>query len=424
MFMADPNVEYVEPNYIYELDLIPNDPRFDDQWALHNTGQTGGTGDADIDAPEAWDIEQGDPAVIVAITDTGVDYNHEDLRDNMWTNPGETPGDGVDNDGNGYVDDIHGYDFGNDDGDPMDDHNHGTHVAGTIGAVGNNNRGITGVNLQTQLMALKFIKPIKCGNFTIGTGGSNADAAEAIIYATDNNAKIINASWGGTSESATLKDAITFADSGGVLFVAAAGNDGTDNDTEPHYPSNYGAPPHNLPNVIAVAATDHNDDLADFSNFGDVSVHLGAPGEDVLSTIRDNDYDEFSGTSMAAPHVAGVAALVWAHHPSFTHHQVKQCILGHVDVLPSLTGKVVTNGRLNANSAVQCLTTRNTPDRPSLFAIQKKDGRSQTLRYVGRLKLKYQSDFMRVASYYGLLCLPIAFIFGWKTRIRKRKKGQ
>jgi subtilisin family serine protease len=428
LLQEDLNIEYVEPNYIYELDFMPNDPRFGEQWGLHNTGASGGTVDADIDAPEAWDSTQGDPGIIVAITDTGVDYTHEDLVGNMWANPGETPGDGLDNDTNGYVDDIHGYDFANNDSDPMDDHNHGTHVAGIIGAVGNNNKGIAGVNLDTQLMALKFIKPIKCGGITIGTGGSNADAAEAIIYATDNNARIINASWGGESDSATLRDAIAFADSAGVLFVAAAGNGGSDkigddNDTAPHYPSNYGAPPHNLQNVIAVAATDRDDNLTSFSNFGNVSVHVGAPGARILSTIRNNDYTEFDGTSMAAPHVAGVAALVWSQHPTFTHTQVKNSILDYVNVKPSLTNKVVTDGRLNADGAVRQVVTYNTPDLQRLLANQRTDLKPQNLRYVGHLRLKYHSEYRKIASYFGLMLLPIAFIFGWKTKIRRKDRS-
>ncbi len=417
---VDPNIEFVEPNYIYQLDVIPNDPRFNDLWGLHNRGQTGGTADADIDAPEAWDIEQGDPGVIVAVTDTGVDYNHEDLRDNMWTNTGETAGDNIDNDGNGYRDDIHGYDFIENDSDPMDYHNHGTHVAGTIGAVGNNNTGVAGVNFRTQIMALKIFKPLECGGVQIGNISNAADSAEAIIYAAMNNAKIINASWGGTRESLTIKTAIDFANTQSVLFVAAAGNDGTDNDTTPHYPSNYGAPPDNLQNVIAVAATDHNDNLASFSNFGKVSVHLGAPGQDILSTVRNNGYAKFNGTSMASPHVAGVAALVWANDPSLTLLQVKQCILNHVDTKPALTDKVKTDGRVNALRSVQCNpSAQHSTDKTAVSALQNYNI-PKNIGYTGQLKLKYYSDFTKIGFYFVLLLMPLGFIFGWKINIIRR----
>jgi subtilisin family serine protease len=269
-------------------------------------------------------------------------------------------------------------------------------------------------------MALKFIKPITCGGVVIGTGGSNADAAESIIYAVDNNAKVINASWGGTGESATIKNAISYADSAGVLFVAAAGNDGTDNDTSPHFPSNYGAPPHDLPNVIAVAATDHNDNLASFSNFGKVSVHLGAPGQDILSAVRNNGYAKFSGTSMASPHVAGVAALVWANDPSKTHLQVKQCVLDYVDVKPSLTDKVITDGRLNAFRAVTCSPGAGSASDKGVFAKASISRIPKHLRYVGQLKLKYRSDAMKIAAYVVMLFLPIGFILGWKYKIRRK----
>jgi len=419
---ADPNIEFVEPNYIYQLSVIPNDPSFNELWGMHNTGQTGGTADADIDAPEAWNLEQGVPGVIVAVTDTGVDYNHEDLRANMWINTGETAADNIDNDGNGYRDDIHGYDFIENDPDPMDYHNHGTHVAGTIGAVGNNNKGVAGVNFRTQIMALKIFKPLECGGVRIGDVSSAADSAEAIIYAAENGAKVINASWGGTSDSLTIKAAITFANSRSVLFVAAAGNDGTDNDTTPHYPSNYGSPPDNLPNVIAVAATDHNDNLAGFSNFGKVSVHLGAPGQDILSTVRNDGYAKFNGTSMASPHVAGVAALVWANDPTLTYVQVKQCILNHVDIKPALTNKVKTDGRLNAFGSVRCNprpTAQHSTDKTLLSALQNPNI-SKNIGYTGQLKLKYHSHFRKIGSYFVLLFMPLGFILSWKNNIRRK----
>jgi subtilisin family serine protease len=321
---------------------------------------------------------------------------------------------------NGYVDDIYGWDFKNNNNNPMDDHDHGTHVAGIVGAIGHNKIGVTGVNFRTQMMALKFMGPVTCGGFNCGASGSSADAAEAIIYAVDNKAKIINASWGGGNESVVLRDAITYADSLGVLFIAAAGNDGTDNDVSPHYPSNYGAPPFNLYNVISVAATDYNDNLSGFSNYGIKSVHVGAPGEDILSTVRQG-YDEFDGTSMAAPHVSGVAALVWSHYPWLNHYGVKDCILDNVDPKASLSGKVIAEGRLNAYEAIICGDTVK-----KIQDTLKSTERSQThklpkdFKYIGLLKRKDKSDLKSASFYYGLLLLPIAFIFGWKIKIRKK----
>ena len=429
----DPMVEYVEPNYLIYLDYTPNDPRFGDQWALHNTGATGGAVDADIDAVEAWDIQKGNDSVTIAITDTGIEYDHEDLHSNIWINGGEVPGDGIDNDANGYIDDIHGYDFINNDSDPRDDHDHGTHVAGIIGAITDNNYGIAGVNFHTKMMALKFMNPITCGTFKCGASGSSADAAQAIIYAADNKAMVINASWGSSQASNILENAIAYADSLGVLFVAAAGNDGTDNDSIPHFPSNYGAPPYNLRNVIAVASTDHNDDMSGFSNFGKVSVHLGAPGEDILSTVTDQDFKSMSGTSMAAPHVAGVAGLVWAEFPYLTHYNVKDCILDNVDIIPSLTNNVVTDGRLNAEKALLCPNvvppdTIHIPDTIHVdldtVAVHAMGSNPpmEDLTYVGELKIKTNYGFLTFFSYYSLLLIPIILILGWKNIIRKKKE--
>jgi len=418
---VDPNIEFVEPNYIYQLAVTPNDPRFNELWGLHNTGQTGGTADADIDAPEAWGLQTGAPGIIVAVTDTGVDYNHEDLRANMWTNSGETPGDNIDNDGNGYRDDIHGYDFAEDDGDPMDFHNHGTHVAGIIGAVGDNNIGVVGVNHRTQIMALKVFKPLECGGVELGPITNSADSAEAIVYAAMNNAKVINASWRSLTDSLTIKTAIGFANIRSVLFVAAAGNDASDNDTTPVYPSNYADPAANLPNVISVAATDHNDDLAGFSNFGKVSVNLAAPGDAILSTIRNNQYFKYPGTSMAAPHVSGVAALVWANHPGKTLPQVKQCILNHVDTKPALTNKVSTNGRLNAFKSVLCNpTAQHSTDETAVSAAQNFNI-PKGIGYTSQLKLKYHSHLRKIGSYFVFLLMPIGFILSWKINIRRKK---
>jgi subtilisin family serine protease len=330
---------------------------------MNNTGQTGGTNDADLDAPEAWDIQTGSESTLIAVIDTGVDYNHPDLAANIWTNPGEIAGNGLDDDQNGFIDDIHGWDFVNNDADPMDDNLHGTHVAGTIGAIGDNGVGVAGVNWRTKIMALKFLG---------GDGsGTLADAIGAILYGAKMKARVMNNSWGGGGFSQALLDAITVANDSAALFVAAAGNDGNDNDQTPNYPSNYDAP-----NVVAVAAIDHKGDLAVFgsggggicgcggnviglpgSNYGATTVDLAAPGKEVLSTTPNNGYTKLSGTSMATPHVAGVAGLVFSQFPAWTHLQVKERLLSTVEASTSLQGKVVTGGRVNAQRALSGTTT-------------------------------------------------------------------
>jgi len=328
-------VEYAEPNYIVYADVIPNDPRFNNLWGLHNTGQTGGTPDADIDAPEAWDITTGSEEIVVASIDTGVDYSHEDLMENMWVNGPEATGiPGVDDDGNGFVDDVRGWDFVNNDNDPWDDNGHGTHTSGTIGAVGNNGIGVTGVCWRVKIMALKFL--------SASGSGSTANAIKCIEYATMMGARLSNNSWGGGGKSIPLAIAIWK----GPLFIAAAGNNNQNTDVNPHYPSSY-----RLRNIISVAATDHNDQKASFSNYGKRSVDLGAPGVNTLSTLPNNSYGTGQGTSMAAPHVAGVVALVMAVNPSLSDIEVKRCILKSVD---KINLNVLTSGRLNAEKAVMC----------------------------------------------------------------------
>lgn len=333
-------IEYAEPNYIVHAFNFPNDPLRNELWGLHNLGQTGGTQDADIDALEAWVAQTGSDAVVVGCIDSGIDYLHEDLADNIWTNPKEIPDNGVDDDGNGYIDDWCGWDFCNDDNDPMDDNGHGTHTAGTIGAVGNNGIGVTGVNWAVKLMPLKFLDA--CGS------GSNADAIEAVLYAAsfedgsgNKIVRITNNSWGGGRRSKALQDAIRDC---GALFVAAAGNSGN---SRKNYPAGY-----DLDNIISVAATDHNDELASWSSYGSDWVDLGAPGVDVLCTVPADDYDYKDGTSMSAPHVAGVAALLLAEDLSSTNVQVKRAVLDNVDPLESLSGKTLTGGRVNARAAL------------------------------------------------------------------------
>lgn len=268
----DPSVAYVEPNYIVSIDSAPNDTYFDELWGLHNTGQTGGTDDADIDAIEAWEIETGEKSVVVGVLDTGVAYNHKDLRPTRWVNTGEIKNNGIDDDGNGYIDDKYGINCITDSGNPYDDQGHGTHVAGTIAAAMNNSKGIAGVAPGVSIMALKFL--------SAEGSGSTADAAQCLEYAIEMGATLTNNSWGGGAPSLTMRDAIVEANVAGQLFVAAAGNDGTDNDVIPHFPSNYG-----VENVLSVANTTHTDELAPSSNFGISSVDIAAPGSNILSTV-------------------------------------------------------------------------------------------------------------------------------------------
>lgn len=333
-YRGDPRIEYIEPNYIVSaFDVIPNDPFFPLLWGLHNTGQSGGTPDADIDAPEAWGVQTG-AQVVIGVIDTGVDYLHPDLAANIWTNPDEVPGNGIDDDGNGYVDDVHGWDFVNNDNDPMDDHSHGTHCSGTIAAIGDNGIGVAGVCWHARIMPLKFLDA--------GGYGTTANAVLALEYATANGARVTSNSWGGGSYSSALYEAIAAARDAGALFIAAAGNDAADNDLYPHYPSSY-----DLDNIIAVAATDRNDAMAGFSCYGATSVDLGAPGVDVYSCLPGSNYGFKSGTSMATPHVSGAAGLFWSEHPGEPYTIVKTRMLASIDSLQVLQGKTVSGGRLN-----------------------------------------------------------------------------
>ncbi|MHC4510748.1 MAG: S8 family peptidase, partial [Planctomycetota bacterium] len=368
-FNRSANVFYAEPNYRYRLFLMPDDPNFPALWGLNNTGQTGGTPGADIDAPEAWDIQTGDSEIIVAVTDTGVDFGHPDLADNMWVNIQEWNGPpDVDDDKNGYVDDIYGYDFAGQlasdptDGDsnPADSAFHGTHVAGTVGAVGNNGVGVTGVCWNVRIMALKIL----ADDSLVEPAVFASEAVEAIGYAVDNGARVINASWGGDYFSQSLYDAIKDAGDAGVLFVAAAGNDGTDNDIHPVYPASF-----DLGNIISVMATDHNDQRSAFSNFGARSVDVAEPGTDILSTMPttatnemtiqgyDPNYETLSGTSMAAPYVTGACALVWSQYPSLPHEIVKGLLLKTVDHTLTSPWCCQTGGRINLYKALTSIPT-------------------------------------------------------------------
>ncbi len=340
-------VEYAEPNYIlHAIATTPNDPSYSKLWGMNNTGQTGGTKDADIDAPEAWNIQKDASGIVVATIDTGIDYNHPDLKANMWVNPGETPNNGKDDDGNGYIDDVHGINCIKNNGNPMDDHYHGTHVAGTIGAVGNNRIGVVGVAWKVKHMALKFLNS--------SGSGSLSDAIQCIEYMVKMktkygvNVKLSNNSWGGGGYSQALYDAIKASGAAGQLFMAAAGNSNNNNDSRPSYPSSY-----NLANIVAIGATDHNDRKASFSSYGKKSVDLGAPGVNIYSTSPRNSYRTLSGTSMATPHVSGAAAVLWANKTSLTPAQVKQCLMDSVDKKTSLTPYWISGGRLNLYNALK-----------------------------------------------------------------------
>jgi len=364
-YQQDPNVEYAEPNYIaHTTETIPNDFYFKQQWALNNTGQLGGTTDADIDAPEAWDIETGDPNIIIAVVDTGVDWDHPDLADNIWINTGEIDGNEVDDDGNGYVDDVRGWDFvsvssgsvypgedpGPRDNDPMDFYGHGTHCSGIIGAVTDNSEGIAGICWNCQVMAVR-------GGYkdTSGKGSlTHSDIAAAITYASDNGANIINTSFSGPGSS-TLKDATDYAYSEGVTLIASAGND---YGKYLKYPAGYDT-------VLAISAFDHNDNKANFSTYGHW-IDVAAPGASIYSTYFDDTYATFSGTSMAAPHVCGVAGLILSKNPAFSNEEVRQVLRVSADDVSTLGWDEESGyGRINAYNALQinsvCIAKINTP---------------------------------------------------------------
>ena len=337
----NPNIAYVEPNYLLHLAGTPNDALYAQLWGLKNTGQTAGGqpgfAGSDINAEAAWNVTTGSNSIVVGVVDTGVDYTHPDLAANIWNNPGGK--------GNALcAAGTHGYNAITKTCNPMDDYYHGTHVAGTIGAVGNNGIGVAGVNWTTSIMALKFLSS--------SGSGTTADAIAAIDFAVQAkidgvNVRVLSNSWGGGAFSKALLDEINKAGENDILFVAAAGNDAVSNDLNPHYPANYATA-----NMISVAAMDNRDALAYFSDWGQTTVHLGAPGVNILSTFPGGSYSSISGTSMAAPHVSGVAALVLAKTPSLTTAQVKSAILDNTDPVTSLAGKTITGGRLNAARAL------------------------------------------------------------------------
>ncbi|MBF0442899.1 MAG: S8 family serine peptidase, partial [Oligoflexales bacterium] len=327
----------------------PDDPDFGKLYNMQNTGQTGGTPGADIKAVPAWELSRGSKNVLVGIIDTGILYTHPDLSANYWENPGETGLDasgndkrtnGIDDDSNGYIDDYRGWDFINNDNDPIDDHGHGSHCAGVIGAKGNNGIGIAGINWDVSLVALKVFN---------ASGSTTTDAlVSAIEYSNALGVNLTSNSWGGGQFSQVIHDAIKQASDKGILFIAASGNDGRDADTYIHYPSGY-----EMENIISVAATDHNDKLADYSNFGVKTVDVAAPGSDIYSTVLNDAYETMSGTSMATPHVAGLAALIKAKYPNATYIDIKNRILNNVDIISDLQGRILTGGRINAYASLE-----------------------------------------------------------------------
>jgi len=331
----------VEPDYILQSLLTPNDPKYLDGtlWGMNQVS------DVDIDAPEGWAIRTSASAVIVAVIDTGIRATHQDLAANMWRNPNETAGNGRDDDANGFVDDLFGCDAYNNDGDPTDDNGHGTHCAGTIGGVGNNGIGVTGVAWNVKLMACKFL--------SASGSGATSDAVRCIDYARLKGAKILSNSWGGGGASSTLQAAIERARAAGMIFVAAAGNNASNSDTTPSYPASYATD-----NIVSVAATNRLDALSSFSNYGATSVDLGAPGELIYSTVStsDSSYATYSGTSMATPHVSGVLSVLAAQYPADTYTALIGRLYAATDKIAALKGKTKTGGRLNLAKALQAAT--------------------------------------------------------------------
>ncbi|NBW80413.1 hypothetical protein EBR21_01540 [bacterium] len=329
------SVVLAEPNYEVQAIGVPNDAKWPSLWGMQK-----------ISAPAAWDTWQGDPNFTVAVIDTGIDYNHEDLKDNIWKNTKEIAGNGIDDDGNGYIDDVQGWNFYWVNNNPMDGNGHGTHCAGTIAGKGNNSLGVAGVNWNAKLMPLKVL----------GDDGSgfNFDIYDGIMYAANNGARVTSNSYGGGGASALISSALASAKAKGVLFIAAAGNESLATASYPAYYSK------TYDNVIAIASTESNDTLSSFSNYGD-GVNIAAPGRDILSTVPNNGYQSYSGTSMATPHVAGLATLIWSKQPNLTYLQVKDAILTTGDAIAGLVGKVDTGTRINAQKALAKVMEVPTP---------------------------------------------------------------
>ncbi|MFO0813902.1 MAG: S8 family serine peptidase [Gemmatales bacterium] len=346
-YSADPRVLSAQPDYIIEAEALPNDPQLNQQWAITNPSAPNST----INAPRAWDSTTGSGRTIVAVIDTGVDYTHPDLAANMWRNTNEIAGNGIDDDGNGYTDDYYGYNFVNNNGNPMDQNGHGTHVAGILGAVGNNGIGVTGVNWNVKIMALRFLDA--------NGKGSTSAALKALNYAVQMGATISNNSWTSPAYDSALEAGIRNAGLAGHIYVAAAGNLGQNADTYKLYPGSYA-----LDNVVTVAALESTNRLATWSNYGQ-SVEIAAPGSGIYSTLPGGRYGYMSGTSMATPFVTGAIALVRDQNPSWSAQQVIQRVLSTADNLTTLNGKI-KGGRLNVGAAVTSVPVVPPPPTPDL----------------------------------------------------------
>lgn len=346
---------HCEANATRFLSRTPNDPLLGQLYGLTR-----------MDAPNAWEVSTGSSDVKVAIVDTGVYYNHSELIGNIAFNYGEVRNNGIDDDSNGYIDDYYGYDFFDGDGDPADEHGHGTHCAGIVGAKGDNGADIVGINWNVGILPVRALGA--------NGGGSDADVAAGIQYAVHRGASIISLSLGGPFSSTVLDNAIAYARDAGVLVVAAAGNDSEDNDITPSYPANT-----ELENIVAVAATDSTDSLADFSNYGSSTVHVAAPGAGILSTYLGDQLVTMSGTSMATPYVAGVAALMKAANPALSYADLKYLLMASSDQLDGLRGRVVSNGRVNAYRGVMAAATGIVPPPTTPIAAPGENGEARSL---------------------------------------------
>jgi subtilisin family serine protease len=433
-YASTPGIAYVEPNYKGRFFGIPNDMRFNELWAMRNTGQGGGTPGADISATDAWDIVTGNAGIVVAVIDSGVHYMHPDLNGNMWVNLPELNGTpDVDDDGNGYVDDIYGYDFAgaqennpdDADADPCDVLGHGTHVAGTIGAVGNNAQGVTGVCWDVSLMALKIGADDSEGFFSID------DSVLAIEYAIDMGADVINASWGTEDFSLLLETAVAEAWNAGIIFVTSAGNGGDDQigdniDLFPVYPAAFP-----LDNIISVLATNNIDGRPVYSNYGLEDVDLGAPGGDyshgglagtILSTVPGNDYDYNQGTSMAAPHVTGACALLLSYDPNLSYLQIKSLLINTADPLAALSGRCVSGGRLNIGAAIMEIAVDDEPPTPDPAQWASWGQPKATGLHTIAMEAKVAEDRGEVEYYFGCVT-DSAFDSGWQSGTRYNATG-
>lgn len=323
----NPLVRSIEPNAIWHT-LVPNDPLLPQQVEYQR-----------IETQAAWDLNTGSSQILVAVSDTGFTFDHPDLEEEIWTNPNEIPNNGIDDDRNGFIDDVHGWNFAQGNNSPIDQNQHGTHVSGIIGAQGNNSIGTVGINWNVSIMPVQFLDA--------NGSGTTDHGIETILYATRNGARIINASWGGADNSQALRDAIQYANQHGTLFVVAAGNNSGDNDTQPTYPAAF-----DLPGLVAVASSSAVGTLSSFSNYGQTRVALAAPGSDILSTLPGARWGRLSGTSMASPMVAGVAALILSKKNDLSVLELKNALLNAVVEQTPYQGKIATAGELNARLAL------------------------------------------------------------------------